>query len=236
MGIDQQLDRQLDRQLDPPYLFADYRSTVLRSPSKALVVPPAGMSELTGPKFGEGDVGETDADLTVHGSGEPIGERIIVHGRVTDSYGKPVRSSLVEVWQANAAGRYIHQVDQHPAPLDPNFVGAGRCLTDEEGRYRFVTVKPGPYPWRNHSNAWRPAHIHFSLFGRAFTQRLVTQMYFPGDPLFYQDPIFNGVRDEAARKRMISFYDHATTVEEWATGYRFDIVLGGAAATPTEDS
>jgi len=159
-----------------------------------------------------------------------------VHGRVSDSYGQPVRSSLVEVWQANASGRYIHQVDQHPAPLDPNFVGAGRCLTDDEGRYRFVTVKPGPYPWRNHSNAWRPAHIHFSLFGRAFTQRLVTQMYFPGDPLFYQDPIFNGVRDEAARKRMISSYDHATTVEEWATGYRFDIVLGGAAATPTEDS
>ncbi len=225
----------LDQPLDPPFLFADYRSTVLRSPNKALVVPPAGMSELTGPQFGDGDVRESDADLTVHGDGEAIGERIIVHGRVTDSYGKPVRSSLVEIWQANAGGRYIHQVDQHPAPLDPNFVGAGRCLTDDEGHYRFTTIKPGPYPWRNHSNAWRPAHIHLSLFGRAFTQRLVTQMYFPGDPLFYQDPIFNGVRDEAARKRMISSYDHATTVEEWATGYRFDIVLGGAAATPLED-
>jgi protocatechuate 3,4-dioxygenase, beta subunit len=220
--------------LDPPYLFADYTSTVLRSPGKALVVPPAGWSELTGPRFGEGDVRETDADLTRHGDGEPLGERIIVHGRVTDSYGRPVVNSLVEVWQANAGGRYIHQKDQHPAPLDPNFVGAGRALTDGEGRYRFVTIKPGPYPWRNHSNAWRPAHIHFSLFGRAFTQRLVTQMYFPGDPLFFQDPIFNGVRDEAARKRMISVYDHATTVEEWATGYRFDIVLGGAAATPLE--
>jgi protocatechuate 3,4-dioxygenase, beta subunit len=222
-------------QLDPAYLFADYRSTVLRSPNKALVVPPAGMSELTGPHFGDGDVRDTDADLTVHGNGEAIGERIIVHGRVTDSYGQPVRSSLIEIWQANAGGRYIHQVDQHPAPLDPNFVGAGRCLTDEDGSYRFTTIKPGPYPWRNHSNAWRPAHIHLSLFGRAFTQRLVTQMYFPGDPLFYQDPIFNGVRDEAARKRMISVYDHDTTVEEWATGYRFDIVLGGAAATPLED-
>jgi protocatechuate 3,4-dioxygenase, beta subunit len=222
--------------LDPPYLFADYTSTVLRSPGKALVVPPAGWSELTGPQFGEGDVRETDADLTMHGDGEPLGERIIVHGRVTDSAGLPVANSLVEVWQANAGGRYIHQKDQHPAPLDPNFIGAGRALTDDEGRYRFVTIKPGPYPWRNHSNAWRPAHIHFSLFGRAFTQRLVTQMYFPGDPLFYQDPIFNGVRDEAARKRMISVYDHATTVEEWATGYRFDIVLGGAAATPLEDS
>jgi protocatechuate 3,4-dioxygenase beta subunit len=222
--------------LDPPYLFSDYTSTVLRSPGKALVVPPAGWTELTGPQFGEGDVRESDSDLTRHGDGEPLGERIIVHGRVTDSAGSPVANSLVEVWQANAGGRYIHQLDQHPAPLDPNFVGAGRALTDAEGRYRFVTIKPGPYPWRNHSNAWRPAHIHFSLFGRAFTQRLVTQMYFPGDPLFFQDPIFNGVRDEAARKRMISSYDHETTVEEWATGYRFDIVLGGAAATPLEDS
>jgi protocatechuate 3,4-dioxygenase beta subunit len=221
--------------LDPPYLFPDYRSTVLRAPAKALVVPPVGMTELTGPVFGSGDVSDTDADLTAHGSGEPIGERIIVHGRVTDSHGRPVRHSLVEVWQANSAGRYIHQVDQHPAPLDPNFVGAGRCLTDDDGRYRFVTIKPGPYPWKNHANAWRPAHIHFSLFGRAFTQRLVTQMYFPGDPLFFQDPIYNGVRDERARKRMISTYDHAVTVPEWATGYRFDIVLGGADATPLKD-
>jgi protocatechuate 3,4-dioxygenase beta subunit len=220
--------------LDPAYLFEDYTSTVLRSPGKALVMPPLGLSELTGPKFGTGDVRDTDADLTVHGSGEAIGERIIVHGRVTDSHGRPVRSSLVEVWQANAAGRYIHHLDQHPAPLDPNFVGAGRCLTDDDGRYRFTTIKPGPYPWKNHTNAWRPAHIHFSLFGTAFTQRLVTQMYFPGDPLFYQDPIFNAVRDEAARKRMVSSYDHTATSPEWATGYRFDIVLGGAAATPLE--
>ncbi len=224
------------QELDPPYLFADYTSTVLRSPGKALVMPPAGLSELTGPKFGSGDVRDTDADLTVHGNGEAIGERIIVHGTVRDSYGKPVRNSLIEVWQANAAGRYIHKLDQHPAPLDPNFVGAGRALTDDDGHYRFTTIKPGPYPWRNHQNAWRPAHIHFSLFGRAFTQRLVTQMYFPGDPLFFQDPIFNGVRDEAARKRMISHYDHAVTSPAWATGYRFDIVLGGAAQTPMEES
>jgi protocatechuate 3,4-dioxygenase, beta subunit len=222
--------------LDPAYLFPDYTSTVLRSPSKALVMPPAGLSELTGPTFWSGDVRDTDADLTVHGSGEAIGERIIVHGTVRDSYGKPVRNTLVEVWQANAAGRYIHKVDQHPAPLDPNFVGAGRCLTDEQGHYTFTTIKPGPYPWRNHTNAWRPAHIHFSLFGRAFTQRLVTQMYFPGDPLFFQDPIFNGVRDERARKRMISTYDHSATRPEWALGYRFDIVLGGAARTPMEES
>jgi protocatechuate 3,4-dioxygenase beta subunit len=217
------------------YFFPDYRSTVFRSPSKALVVPPPGLTELTGPRFGEGDVRDSDCDLTAHGTGEPIGERIIVHGSVTDAAGRPVRNTLLEVWQANSAGRYIHQEDQHPAPLDPNFVGAGRCLTDDGGRYRFVSVKPGPYPWKNHDNAWRPAHIHFSLFGRAFTQRLVTQMYFPGDPLFFQDPIFNSVRDESARQRLISAYDHAVTRPEWATGYRFDIVLGGAAATPFED-
>jgi protocatechuate 3,4-dioxygenase beta subunit len=221
--------------LDPAYLFEDYTSTVLRSPQQALVVPPAGLSELTGPAFGEGDVRETDADLTRHGSGEPIGERIIVHGTVRDSYGEPLRRSLLEIWQANAAGRYLHDLDQHPAPIDPHFTGAGRCLTDDEGHYRFTTIKPGPYPWKNHTNAWRPAHLHLSLFGRAFSQRLVTQMYFPGDPLFYQDPIFNSVRDEAARKRMISVYDHSTTSPEWATGYRFDIVLGGAAATPLEE-
>ena len=221
--------------LDPAYRFDDYRSTLLRAPHQALVVPPPGLTELTGPQFGEGDVRAADADLTVHSDGEPIGERIIVRGRVTDRDGRPIRRSLIELWQANAAGRYIHTIDQHPAPLDPHFTGAGRCLTDDDGRYRFTTIKPGPYPWRNHDNAWRPAHIHFSLFGRAFTQRLVTQMYFPGDPLFYQDPIYNSVRDERARKRLISAYDHATTVEEWATGYRFDIVLGGADATPFED-
>jgi protocatechuate 3,4-dioxygenase, beta subunit len=221
--------------LDPPYLHPEYVSTVLRSPSRALVVPPPGRTERTGPVFGPGDVRASDADLTAHSDGEPIGERIIVHGRVTDDRGRPVRGSLVEVWQANSAGRYVHGGDRHPAPLDPNFVGAGRALTDADGHYRFVTVKPGPYPWRNHANAWRPAHIHFSLFGRAFTQRLVTQMYFPGDPLFYQDPIFNSVRDENARRRLVAAYDHAATVEEWATGYRFDIVLGGPEVTPAED-
>jgi protocatechuate 3,4-dioxygenase beta subunit len=159
---------------------------------------------------------------------------MIVHGRVTDISGRPVAGTLLELWQANAAGRYIHKLDQHPAPLDPNFTGAGRCLTDADGNYRFVTIKPGPYPWRNHDNAWRPAHLHFSLFGRAFTQRLVTQMYFPGDPLFYQDPIFNSIRDERVRKRLIAAYDHRATTAEWATGYRFDIVLDGAEATPFE--
>ena len=157
------------------------------------------------------------------------GERIIVHGRVLEADGRPVRDTLIEIWQCNSGGRYRHEGDRHPAPLDPNFTGLGRCLTDAEGRYRFVTIKPGAYPWRNHDNAWRPAHIHFSLFGRAFTQRLVTQMYFPGDPLFGQDPIFNSVRDPAARERMVSAFDLDATEPEWALAYRWDIVLRGPA-------
>src|SRR5207249_2278824 len=168
-------------------------------------------------------------------AGEPIGERIVVTGRVLDEDGGPIRGALVEVWQANAAGRYRHDVDRHPAPLDPNFTGAGRCLTDDEGRYRFITVKPGAYPWTNHYNAWRPAHIHFSLFGRAFTNRLVTQMYFPDDPLFELDPIFNSIRDPKARQRMVSAFDLEATEPEWALGFRFDVVLRGPAATPMED-
>jgi protocatechuate 3,4-dioxygenase beta subunit len=154
---------------------------------------------------------------------------------VLDGDGRPVRNSLIEVWQANAAGRYVHQGDRHPAPLDPNFTGAGRCLTDSEGRYRFVTVKPGAYPWKNHDNAWRPAHIHFSLFGPAFATRLVTQMYFPGDPLFDQDPIFQSVQDPKARQRLVSSFNLETTEPEWALGYRFDIVLRGRDATPMEN-
>ncbi|MDF2704207.1 MAG: protocatechuate 3,4-dioxygenase, beta subunit, partial [Rubrobacteraceae bacterium] len=189
----------------------------------------------TGPAYGRGAVEELDDDLTRQHSGEPVGERIIVTGRVLDGDGRPVRNSLVEIWQANAAGRYTHHLDQHPAPLDPNFSGAGRCLTDGEGRYRFVTVKPGAYPWKNHDNAWRPAHIHFSLFGTAFRSRLITQMYFPGDPLLEHDPIFQSVRDQKARQRMISSFDLQTTRPEWALGYRFDIVLEGREATPMEN-
>ena len=218
----------------PPYLYPDYRSTQLRAPKRPLVVLPQTLSELTGPAFGHETVGELDHDLTRQHGGEPLGERIIVTGRVTDSAGRPVRSALIEIWQANAAGRYLHDVDQHPAPLDPNFSGAGRCLTDDDGNYRFVTVKPGAYPWRNHPNAWRPAHIHLSLFGRAFTSRLVTQMYFPGDPLFEFDPIFQSVRDPNARERLICGFDYETTVPEWALGYRFDVVLGGPGETPME--
>ncbi len=218
----------------PPLAWPDYRSSVLRAPGRAPLLIPHTPTEVTGPVLGERDLGPFDADLTSQHARPPLGERIIVHGRVLDGDGRPVPHTLVEVWQANAAGRYAHDLDRHPAPLDPNFSGAGRCLTDADGRYRFVTVKPGAYPWKNHHNAWRPAHIHFSILGRAFVQRLVTQMYFPGDPLFGQDPIFNAVRDPAARERMIGSFDLETTVPEWALAYRFDIVLRGRAATPFE--
>ncbi len=223
-----------DAGADPPYRYPDYRATQLRAPDKPLVIAPHTLSEITGPAYGHEKVGPLDNDLTRQFEGEPLGERIVVTGRVLDGDGRPVRDSLVEIWQANAAGRYTHAGDRHPAPLDPNFAGAGRCITDGEGRYRFVTVKPGAYPWGNHHNAWRPAHIHFSLFGPAFATRLITQMYFPGDPLFGQDPIFNSVRDAEARRRLVSSFDLETTEPEWALGYRFDIVLRGRAATPME--
>ena len=218
----------------PPSSYPGYTSTVKRAPARPLVVLPHTLSELTGPVYGHESVRPEDADLTRQHAGEPLGERIIVTGRVLDGDGRPVRNGLVEVWQANAAGRYIHKNDGHPAPLDPNFSGAGRCLTDEEGRYRFVTIKPGAYPWKNHDNAWRPAHIHLSLFGEAFRSRLITQMYFPGDPLFEHDPIFQSVRDPRAQQRMISTFDLETTQPEWALGYHFDVVLEGRDSTPFE--
>jgi protocatechuate 3,4-dioxygenase beta subunit len=229
-------DERATRDADPAYLTPEYVGTRLRAPRKPLLLLPERLSELSGPAFGSDDVDESDADLTIHGAGEPIGERIIVSGRVLGSDGRPVRSALIEIWQANAAGRYLHRVDQHPAPLDPNFTGGGRVLTDDDGRYRFITIKPGAYPWKNHHNAWRPQHIHLSVFGRAFTERLVTQMYFPGDPLFAYDPIYQSVRDPKARERMVSTFDLANTKPEWALAYSFDVVLGGAAATPMEDA
>jgi protocatechuate 3,4-dioxygenase beta subunit len=219
----------------PPYLYLPYRSTQLRAPTRPLIVLPHRLSERTGPVFGDGQLGPLDNDLTRQHAGPPLGERIIVTGRVLDSDGRPVRNSLVEVWQTNAAGRYAHAGDRHPAPLDPNFTGAGRCLTDEEGRYRFVTIKPGAYPWKNHPNAWRPAHIHFSLFGVSFIQRLVTQMYFPGDPLLDHDPILQSIPSPKARERLVSAFDLTVTEPEWALGYRWDIVLCGSSATPMED-
>ncbi len=214
--------------------FPPYRSSLLRHPTKDLRhVDPEG-AELFAPVFGQSDVDVLEADLTIQAGGEPIGERITVRGRLIDGDGRPVRGQLIEVWQANSAGRYIHKRDQHPAPIDPNFTGVGRCLTDDDGNYLFTTIKPGPYPWRNHHNAWRPAHIHFSLFGTDFTQRMITQMYFPGDPLFALDPIYQSITDPAARDRLIAGYDHDESRHEWSMGYRWDIVLTGSHRTPME--
>ena len=220
-----------------PLDYPPYRSTQLRHPKQPLVYLPHTITEITGPQLGPARMlGPADNDLTVQHAQMPIGERIVVYGTVRDTDGKPLRDTLVEIWQANAAGRYRHRWDRWPAPIDPNFTGAGRAVTDDQGRFEFTTVKPGPYPWGNHYNAWRPAHIHFSLMGRAFAQRLVTQMYFPGDPLFPYDPIFNSVRDERARARMIARFDIHRTVPNWAQAYAFDIVLRGPGATPIEEA
>jgi len=229
-------DEVADDGVDPPYLYPDYVGTRLRAPTRPLVRLPRSRTESSGPVFGAERVQPGDADLTHWGAGEAIGQRIIVHGTLRDSDGRPIRNRLIEVWQANAAGRYRHDVEVHDAPLDPNFDGAGRCVTDDAGRYRFVTIRPGAYPWRNHLNAWRPAHIHFSLFGDAITQRLVTQMYFPGDPLFAQDPIMNSIPDPRGRERLIASLDMSESVPEWAIGFRWDIVLRGREATPLEQA
>jgi protocatechuate 3,4-dioxygenase beta subunit len=225
-----------DAAVFPPFLYEAYRSTIKRAPGLPLVDVPLTLSELTGPGPAVGAVTPEDADLTRNAGtgGEAIGQRIIVSGRVLDSAGNPLPHTLVEVWQANAAGRYIHRRDDWPGPLDPNFLGIGRCITDDEGVYRFTTVRPGAYPWRNHPNAWRPAHIHFSLFGPSWASRLITQMFFPDDPLFFQDPIFLSVPAEAG-KRLIASYDHELTQQLWALGWRWDIVLGGPASTPFEN-
>jgi protocatechuate 3,4-dioxygenase, beta subunit len=218
------------RHLHPPYI-----SSLKRAPSHALVTLPHTLSEITGPVFGSEVADVRASDLTRQPSGEPLGERILVSGRVLDENSRPVPGTLIEIWQANAAGRYLHSRDQHNAPLDPNFTGCGHAVTDSEGRYRFVTIRPGEYPWGNHHNAWRPAHIHFSLFGPAFATRLVTQMYFPGDPLIPFDPIFNCTDDEMARNRLISLFDWETTIPSQALGYRFDIILSGRESTPMEN-
>jgi protocatechuate 3,4-dioxygenase, beta subunit len=218
----------------PEYLHPAYKSSLKRAPAQPLVYLPHTLSEITGPVFAPETVNVKACDLTRQHSGEPLGERIIVSGRVMDEDGRPVRKTLVEVWQANAAGRYRHKVDQHQAPLDPNFSGHGYAMTDNEGRYRFITVRPGEYPWGNHHNAWRPAHVHFSVFGPAFATRLVTQMYFPGDPLLPFDPIYNCTADESARQRLISVFDWESTIPGHALGYKFDIILNGRDATPME--
>src|SRR5215475_3329008 len=225
--------RRHDPESQPSSLYPPYQATVQRAPRLPLIVLPHTLSEVTGPIFGAGDVNETDSDLTRQYAGEPLGERIIVRGRVVDDGGRPVPHTLVEIWQANAAGRYFHKKDEHSAPLDPNFTGAGRTLTDAGGNYQFVTIKPGAYPWENHDNAWRPAHIHFSLFGDAFATRLITQMYFPGDPLLAFDPVYKSV-PAGARERLQAAFDMESTQPEWALAYRFDIVLRGRNATPME--
>ncbi len=218
----------------PSHLYPPYVSSIKRAPKQLLVAIPITLSEITGPAFPKEIASPNAFDLTRQHKGEPLGERIEVGGRVVDEDGRPVRHTFVEIWQANAAGRYLHKNDQHNAPLDPNFAGEGRTFTDDDGRYRFVTVRPGAYPWKNHYNAWRPQHIHFSLFGPAFATRLVTQMYFPGDPLLEFDPIFHSVPDEAARKRLISSFDWLSTEPDLSLGFRFDIVLRGRNATPME--
>ncbi|GAB3277836.1 protocatechuate 3,4-dioxygenase subunit beta [Microbacterium lacusdiani] len=211
--------------------FAPYRSSILRHPTKNPRLVDPETIELHSPAFGQRDVAAIESDLTLQHSGEPLGERMTVTGRLLDGRGRPIRNQLIEIWQANAAGRYIHQRDQHPAPLDPNFTGAGRTITNDAGEYTFTTIKPGAYPWKNHVNAWRPAHIHFSVFGSGFTQRIITQMYFPGDPLFPLDPIYNSIRDQKDRDRLIATYDHDLTVPEFSMGYRWDIVVDGPDAT-----
>jgi protocatechuate 3,4-dioxygenase beta subunit len=218
-----------------PYLYPGYKSTGKRGPTKPLIPLKAALGELNQPVYGHDSISALDHDLTRNArkNGEPIGERMVLAGRVVDERGRPVRNTLVELWQANASGRYVHKIDQHDAPLDPNFLGAGRCLTDDEGRYRFLTIKPGAYPWGNHPNAWRPQHIHLSLFGQHFASRLVTQMYFPGDPLLQYDPIFQGT-PEKARARLVADFTLDLTEEGYALGYQFDIVLRGADETPFE--
>ena len=218
----------------PAYHYPPYVSSIARSPRMPLVLLPETRTERTGPVFGHGLIRERDNDLTAQHADDPLGERIFVHGRVLDEDGRPVPRALVEVWQANAAGRYRHKVDTHDAPLDPNFTGTGRTLTDDNGYYFFKTIKPGPYPWGNHHNAWRPAHIHFSLFGAGILSRLVTQMYFPGDPLQPLDPIFNSIPNEAARMRLISSLDMNRAEPNYALAYAFDIVLRGHGDTPFE--
>ena len=225
----------MSKHTQPPLLYPPYQSTIKRAPAEPLIRIPPNFTDLTAPVYGYLPIGDVDGDLTRQHAGEPLGERIIVAGSVVDEDGRPQRNTLIEIWQANAAGRYLHVRDDHPAPLDPNFTGAGRVMTDDAGRYRFVTIKPGAYPWRNHPNAWRPAHIHFSLFGESFQSRLVTQMYFPNDPLFAYDPIMQSIPDEAARMRMVSSFDLSLTEPVWALGYRFDIVLRGRNSTPFEE-
>jgi protocatechuate 3,4-dioxygenase beta subunit len=228
---------QRDRKQHPPALTPDYKTSVLRSPRQPLWSLQNSLSELTGPVFSRDELGQLDHDLILNyaKSGEPIGERTIVHGRVLDENGRGVANTLVEVWQANAGGRYRHKNDTYLAPIDQNFGGCGRMITDADGRYAFRTVKPGAYPFRNHVNSWRPAHIHFSLSGSGFAQRLITQMYFEGDPLIPMDAMLGGIPDPAARQRLVAPLDLNAAVPLDSLAYRFDIVLRGTRSTLFEN-
>jgi protocatechuate 3,4-dioxygenase, beta subunit len=217
----------------PEYLTPAYASTLKRAPQRPLVRMASTVTERTTPAFSPLR-SPAVIDLSKTDGREAIGERILVDGKVTDEDGRPIANTMIELWQANAAGRYHHERDVHEAPLDPGFRGAGRVFTDANGCYRFTSIKPGAYPWRNHPNAWRPNHIHFSLFGEGYASRLVTQMYFPGDPLLALDPIYHSIPDEAARRRLIAAFDIDLTQPSWALGYRFNIVLRGLHATPFE--
>ena len=219
----------------PPNDTPAYRSSELRAPKRPLRVLPERFSDLSTPLLTGIAIDPLDNDLTRQHDGEPLGERITIGGSVKDEHGAAVVGALIEVWQANAAGRYAHANDRHSAPLDPNFSGAGRCLTDDEGRYHFTTIKPGAYPWRNHPNAWRPAHVHFSVFSDAFAQRLVTQMSFPGDPLLPLDPLYNAMPDPEVRERLVARWSLELTQPEWSLGYEWDIVVAGRDATPLHD-
>lgn len=221
----------------PNQSFPDYKSTRIRAPQQAPIKLDGGWDNALTISPAWPQLAIDDADLTINArvDGEPIGERIIVEGQILDENGKPIPNALIEIWQANSAGRYVHKEELHPAPLDPNFMGAGRCISGEDGSYRFITIKPGSYPWGNHRNAWRPAHIHFSVFGIGLAQRLVTQMYFPGDPTLPYDPIFNSTPDAEIRNRLISQFSMEDTIPEWAHCYKFNIIMAGQYATPFEE-
>ena len=223
----------LDLENQPPYAYEPYHSTAKRAPSRPLIFMPHTLTERTGPVFANTPISATDHDLTRQRAGEPLGQRMIVEGHVRDDEGNPLPNTLIEIWQTNAAGRYTHKLDDFRAPLDPNFSGHGRILTDRNGKYRFLTIKPGAYPWNNHRNAWRPAHIHFSMFGPSFVSRFMTQMYFSGDPMLELDPVFQSVPDKA-KHRVLANFDIGLTEEKFALGFRFDLVLRGPDATPAE--
>ena len=225
-----------DPESHPPLIHPLYKSSTTRSPSKDPIIVSQTITELTGPTFDHSSLPDHSADLTMNGRkvGEPIGERIIVTGRILDENEDPISGAMVEIWQANAAGRYVDREDQHHAPKDPNFLGAGRIITGDDGWYRFLTLRPGAYPWGNHSNAWRPPHIHFSIFGPNIMTRLITQMYFEGDPLLKHDPIYGGASEEAC-VRMIADFSLEHTEEGFALGYLWDIVIRGPKSTPFED-